>query len=176
MNDQIIKCLDRTFKKLDEFCQIHDLGQQIEFMKTYNHAENKSLLLFDVLSMINSQKKLTDLEHYKELEVGEFRTSDGLSYIVFANYQHERDANDMLSFLDYAKDYKIVYPSRYVFKRLVKNIKLRIRFFYVHETNLSIVSGDEYQITFDDLADLISADSDCDRNGICWIQPERVAD
>lgn len=176
MDDQTNEVLERTFKKLDEFCQIHDLDQQIEFMKTYNHADDKSLLLFDVLSMIDPQNKLTDLEHYKELEVGEFRTSDDLSYIVFANYQHERDANDMLSFLDYAKDYKIAYPSRYVFKRLVKNIKLGIRFFYVHETNLSIAGGDEYQITFDDLANLIGADSDCDRNGICWIQPERVAD
>ena len=173
MTKQLDEALSKTMKALDEFYELSTLDQQVEFLKRHNRSERQPLLLFDVLSMIDENNVVKMEDGKLVIEVGEFRTSDGLSYIVFANSDSQDAIDKMITFLNYAKDYRVGYPSRQDIDELLENIQLGIRFLYVHETALSITSGTEYAITFDDLNCLIGADSDCSEDGLQWIQPEQ---
>ena len=108
------------------------------------------------------------------IEIGNFRTNDNLICAVIASAKDQHELNELRVLLNDIKKHPTVPFEHQSLSRLSNDVKLGIRFLCAGKSFLPVMSGIEYEISFDDFSLLIKAGSNYDESGMQWIKPECI--
>lgn len=162
-----------TLRILDEMERLETFEQQVSFFQQHSQDKRQLALPISVLPMLNKDHIVADKNRNSMIEIGNFRTKDNLICTVIANAKAQRELDELRMLLSDIKKHPAVPFEHQSLNRLSNDIKIGIRFLCVGKSCLPIMSGTEYEISFDDFSQLIKVGSNYGESGMQWIKPER---
>lgn len=161
-----------TMRVLDEMEGLETFEQQVSFFQQHSQDERQLTLPINVLPMLNENHIVADTGRNSMIEIGNFRTNDNLICAVIASAKNQQDLDELRMLLSDIKKHPTVPFEHQSLNRLSNDVKLGIRFLCAGKSFLPVMSGTEYEISFDDFSQLIKAGSNYDESGMQWIKPE----
>lgn len=164
--------LSNTMKVLDEMNRLETFEQQVSFFRQHSQDKRQLALPINVLPMLNENHIVVYKSRNSMIEIGNFRTNDNLICAVIASAKYQRDLDELRMLLNDIKKHPTVPFEHQSLNRLSNDVTIGIRFLCVGESLLPVMSGTEYEISFDDFSQLIKAGSNYGESGMQWIKPE----
>lgn len=165
--------LSNTIKVLDEMDRLETFEQQVSFFQQHSQDKSQQALPINVLPMLNKNHIVADKDRNSMIEIGSFRTNDNLICAVISSAKGQRELDKLWMLLCDIKKHPTVPFEHQSLNQLSNDIKIGIRFLCTDKSFLPVMSGTEYEISFDDFSKLIKAGSNCGESRMQWIKPER---
>lgn len=163
-----------TMRVLDEMERLETFEQQVSFFQQHSQDKRQQALPINVLPMLNENHIVVYKGRNSMIEIGNFRTNDNLICAVIASAKDQHELNELRVLLNDIKKHPTVPFEHQSLNRLSNDVKLGIRFLCAGKSFLPVMSGTEYEISFDDFSQLIKAGSNYDESGMQWIKPECI--
>ena len=164
--------LSNTMKVLDEMERLETFEQQVSFFQQHSQDKRQLALPINVLPMLNENHIVADKGRNSMIEIGNFRTNDNLICAVIARAKAQHELDELRMLLSDIKKRSTVPFEHQSLNRLSNDVKFGIRFLCAGKSFLPVMSGTEYEISFDDFSQLIKAGSNYAESGMRWIKPE----
>lgn len=161
-----------TMKVLDEMERLETFEQQVNFFQQHSQDKRQLALPISVLPMLDENHIVADKGRNSMTEIGNFRTNDNLICAVIASAKDQQDLDELRVLLNDIKKHPAVPFEHQSLNRLSNDVKIGIWFLCVDKSFLPVMSGTEYEISFDDFSLLIKAGSNYGESGMQWIKPE----
>lgn len=161
-----------TMKVLDEMERLETFEQQVNFFQQHSQDKRQLALPISVLPMLDENHIVADKGRNSMTEIGNFRTNDNLICVVIASAKDQQDLDELRVLLNDIKKHPAVPFEHQSLNRLSNDVKIGIWFLCVDKSFLPVMSGTEYEISFDDFSLLIKAGSNYGESGMQWIKPE----
>ena len=163
-----------TMRVLDEMERLETFEQQVSFFQQHSQDKRQLALPINVLPMLNENHTVADKGRNSMIEIGNFRTNDNLICAVMASAEDQHDLDELRMLLNDIKKHSTVPFEHQSLNRLSNDVKIGIRFLCAGKSFLSVMSGTEYEIFFDDFSQLIKTGSNYGKSGMQWIKPECI--
>ena len=154
-----------TMKVLDEMERLETFEQQVNFFQQHSQDKRQLALPISVLPMLDENHIVADKGRNSMIEIGNFRTNDNLICAVIASAKDQQDLDELRVLLNDIKKHPAVPFEHQSLNRLSNDVKIGIRFLCVDKSFLPVMSGTEYEISFDDFSLLIKAGSNYGESG-----------
>lgn len=163
-----------TMRVLDEMERLETFEQQVSFFQQHSQDKRQLALPISVLPMLDENHIVAYKGRNSMIEIGNFRTNDNLICAVIASAKDQHDLDELRMLLSDIKTHPTVPFEHQSLNRLLNDVKLGIRFLCAGKSFLPVMSGTEYEISFDDFSQLIKAGSNYGESGMQWIKPECI--
>ena len=148
------------------------LNNKSAFFQQHSQDKRQQALPINVLPMLNENHIVVYKGRNSMIEIGNFRTNDNLICAVIASAKDQHELNELRVLLNDIKKHPTVPFEHQSLSRLSNDVKFGIRFLCAGKSILPVMSGTEYEISFDDFSQLLKAGSNYAASGMQWIKPE----